>query len=370
MNNISRYIALALSLFLVGFMMYTFSDIVAYVLVSWVLSMIGQPLMRFFQKPIKLGTFQFKAGPSLSAILTLFCFFIVISILILMFVPLVVEQANNLAGVDYAAIATALEQPINQFTSWVSNYGFDLKGRSPEDFLRDTLTGKLDPNLIGNFFSNFIAAAGNIVITLFSIVFITFFFLKEQKLFVRFIQAVVPNKYEQQVSKAIDEVSTMLTRYFGGIIFQMSIITVFVSLALHLLGVKNALLIGFFAALINVIPYVGPLIGAAFGIFITISSNLDLEFYTQMLPLILKVIAVFASMQMLDNFLLQPFIFSNSVLAHPLEIFIIILMGAQIDGIVGMVLAIPAYTVLRVIGSVFLSEFKLVKSITRNMTKV
>ena len=147
----------------------------------------------------------------------------------------------------------------------------------------------------------------------------------------------------------------------------MTIITIFVSVFLSILGIKNALLIGFFAALINVIPYLGPMIGAAFGVFITISSNLDLEFYNEMLPLLVKVVIVFASMQMLDNFLLQPFIFSNSVLAHPLEIFIIILVGAKLGGILGMVLAIPVYTVLRVVARVFLSEFKIVQKITGGM---
>jgi predicted PurR-regulated permease PerM len=161
----------------------------------------------------------------------------------------------------------------------------------------------------------------------------------------------------------------MLTRYFGGILIQMTIITAFVSVLLGLFGIQNALLIGFFAALINVIPYVGPLIGATFGLIITISSNLDLEFYTQMLPMLVKVVAVFGAMQLLDNFMLQPWIFSNSVLAHPLEIFIVILMGAQLNGIGGMVLAIPVYTVLRVIAGVFLSKFKIVQKMTVRMRR-
>lgn len=106
--------------------------------------------------------------------------------------------------------------------------------------------------------------------------------------------------------------------------------------------------------------------------FITISSNLDLglDFYTEMLPLILKVIGAFAAMQMLDNFVLQPFIFSNSVLAHPLEIFIVILVGAKLSGILGMILAIPVYTVIRVIARAFLSEFKIVQKLTGHLDDV
>lgn len=178
---------------------------------------------------------------------------------------------------------------------------------------------------------------------------------------------LVPNEYEQKVRESVAQITTMLSRYFGGITLQVFIITVFVSVALSLLGVKNALLIGFFAALINVIPYLGPVIGASFAIFITISSNLDLDFYTEMLPLILKVAGVFATMQLTDNFILQPYIFSNSVLAHPLEIFLVIMVGAKIGGVVGMILAIPGYTVIRVIASVFLSEFKIVQQVTDRM---
>ena len=368
MNNLSRYIALGISLLIVGILVYTFSEIVTYVLIAWVLSMIGQPFMRFFQARIRIG--KFRAGPNMAAVLTLLSYFVIVYVLAMLFVPLILEQARNLPGVDYVAHASALDQPIIEFYVWLVKYGISVPHESPEQMLSNALKGRFNPEKFGDFFTALISAAGSILIGLFSVVFITFFFLKEQGLFVNFLVALVPNQYETQVKNSVDETSSLLTRYFGGILIQVSIITIYVSVFLHFLGVNNALLIGFFAALINVIPYVGPIIGAAFGVFITISSNLDLDFYTQMFPLILKVLAVFASMQLLDNFVLQPVIFSNSVLAHPLEIFIIILMGAQINGIVGMVLAIPAYTVLRVIARAFLSELKIVKTITRNMKRM
>lgn len=365
MNNLSRYLAIGISLILVGALVYFFSDIVAYVLIAWVLSMVGQPLMRFFQKRIKIG--RFRAGPSLSAVLTLLTYFVLFVSLIYLFVPLVVEQARNLSEVNYSAIALALEEPLAQINNWAQRIGFVQVGESAEGQIQNALKGWFEPSKIGDFFSSLLGVAGNLVFTIFSVVFITFFFLKEQGLFVNFLAAVVPSKYEHSVRNSIVEISRLLTRYFGGILLQMTAITIFVSLFLGILGVKNALLIGFFAALINVIPYLGPMIGAAFGVFITISSNLDFDFYTQMLPLLGKVVLVFAAMQMLDNFLLQPYIFSNSVLAHPLEIFIVILMGANINGIVGMVLAIPVYTVLRVIARSFLSEFKIVQKLTGGM---
>jgi predicted PurR-regulated permease PerM len=359
--------------------------------------MIGQPFMRTFQK---IRILKFKAGANTAAILTLISYFIIVGLLIRMFAPLIITQANNLAEVDYAQVGKALEEPANEIKHKLVDYGIYqpdtilikypdtaaifannpnavikadtievIKPVSVEKALKDNFFKWFEPQRIGNLFSDFLAAAGNILFTLFSVIFITFFFLKEQGLFVNFLVALVPNQHEDKVRHAIEDISNLLSRYFRGIVMQVTAISIFVSIALSVLGVKNALLIGFFAALINVIPYLGPIIGAAFAVIITISSNLDLDFYTQMLPLLSKVVIVFAAMQMLDNFLLQPWIFSNSVLAHPLEIFIVILMGAQINGIVGMVLAIPVYTVLRVIARSFLSEFKIVQKITGSLNE-
>lgn len=365
MKNFNRYFAIIVALLIMGSIAYYFSSIVAYILIAWGLSMIGHPIKGFFQARLKIGKFQ--AGASLSAALTLVCYFIIFTLLVWMFVPLILEQANNLAGVDYTAIAAALDEPINELNTWANEMGLQIKEKTPAEQVQETMSGWFEPSMIGDFFSSLVAVAGNLFIGLFSIIFITFFFLKEQGLFAKVIIDFLPKRREQQIRNTIDDISRLLTRYFSGILLQMTIITTFVWIGLSILGVKNAILIGFFAGLINVIPYLGPLIGAAFAVFITISSNLDLDFYSQMLPLISKVIAVFALLQMLDNFILQPFIFSNSVLAHPLEIFIIILAGAQIGGVLGMILAIPTYTVFRVIARSFLSEFRVVQKITEGM---
>lgn len=181
------------------------------------------------------------------------------------------------------------------------------------------------------------------------------------------LTSMVPSAYEVQTKQAVDDTSKLLIRYFIGILLQMFIIAVIVSSGLTFIGVKNALLIGFFAAIINVIPYIGPIIGVFFAMILTISSNTGLSFYTELLPLLYKVLMLFGILHLIDNFVLQPNIFSKSVKAHPLEIFIVVLMGAKIGGIMGMVLAIPSYIVIRVISKVFLSEFKIIQKLTRNI---
>lgn len=368
MNTISRYITIGLSVLAAVFLIYTFSDIVMFVIISWVLSMLGQPLMRIFRTYLRLG--RFRAGKGLSAVLVLLCFIIVLLSVLLLFVPLVVQEANALANLDYNAIGKSLEAPLQQINDWLVQYGIITESRPPQEMVKNALMAVLNSSSISSFFGSSLSVVSNLLVGFFSILFITFFFLKEPALFFNFMVALVPVQYEQQMRDVLNDISTMLTRYFGGVALQIFLIAVYVSIFLSILGVKNAILIGFFAALMNLIPYLGPALGGGIGILIAVSANLDADFTTVILPMTIKVLVVFWTVQMLDNYFLTPYIFSNTVLAHPLEIFIIILVGAKIGGVLGMVLAIPAYTVLRVVAREFLSRFKIVKRITGRLDEV
>ena len=362
--NWKRTAFIVIPIILVGLIVYYFTDIVAYILISWVLSMVGQPIMKFLTQ---LRYKQFQLGRSVSAILTIVVFFILFAGLSLLFIPMIIEQATNLSQIQYESLFSALQEPLQRIKDQLAVWGLVTPGDLSFADFKDNFATYFKPSLIGNFVGSIFGFASSFLIGMFSIVFITFFFLKESNLFDNFILALVPSEYETETLRVINDITFMLRKYFGGILLQVTIITTIVSVALGLLSVQNALLIGFFAALINVIPYVGPLIGATFAMFITISSNLDADFYTVVLPLLTKVVIVFAGMQLVDNFILQPFIYSKSVKAHPLEIFILILVAAKIGGIVGMILAIPTYTVIRVIAATFLSRWKIVQKITGSM---
>lgn len=368
MKNVSRYITIAVSLLIAGFLIYTFSDIVMWFVIAWILSMLGQPLMRFFQKYLRIG--KFSVGKTGSALLTLLCFFIVILGVVSLFIPLVVQEAEALAKIDYEGMGKSLEGPVNQAKEWLAKRGITVDERSPEQMVRDTLVNVLNLGNITDFFGSSIAAVSNLLIAFFAIIFITFFFLQEQGMFVNFVSSLVPAQYEKQTCEVIEDISKMLTRYFGGVALQIFLIAVYVSILLSILGIKNAVLIGFFAALMNLIPYLGPTLGGALGVFIAVSTNLDADFYTVLLPITIKVVLVFWTVQLIDNYFLTPYIFSTTVKAHPLEIFIIIIMAAKIGGVMGMVLAIPAYTVIRVIAREFLSRFKIVQQFTKQLDEV
>ncbi|MBT8191236.1 MAG: AI-2E family transporter, partial [Bacteroidia bacterium] len=233
--------------------------------------------------------------------------------------------------------------------------------------LRSNIFEMFNPSKIQQILSSLVGVFGSFIIALMAVFFIAFFFLKEQGLFTRMVSFLVPNNRESQVSHAIKDSSALLIRYFVGLCIQVLILTLLTSLILKLLGFQNALLMAFCFAFLNLIPYIGPIMGNFVGVLIVISSNLDIGFYDGMLPMIIKAVVVFALLQVLDNVLLQPNIFSKSVKAHPLEIFLVVLAGAKMGGVLGMVIAIPAYTVLRVLAKVFFSEFDVVKKLTANL---
>ena len=132
-------------------------------------------------------------------------------------------------------------------------------------------------------------------------------------------------------------------------------------------GIENAIVIAFLCALLNLIPYVGPIFGGFIMMFLTMSSNLGLDFQTKILPTTIYVMIGYGIAQLIDNFVSQPLIFSNSVKSHPLEIFLVIVIGGILFGVTGMIVAVPTYTAIKVILKAFLSENKIVKSLTKDL---
>ncbi|MEO1434194.1 MAG: AI-2E family transporter [Bacteroidota bacterium] len=358
----SQYLFFGAAALLIGFLLYFFADIVSWVAISWVLSLLGQPFMRWYRK-IKI--WRFRVGSSLAAAMTLMTFLLIITILSSILLPMVIRQAQFLGDVENNAVVQSLEEPLTFLQDQLVRSGLMREdGRTLIDYIQNSFIGGYEPSDITKIFTSLVGFTGTLFISVFSIVFITFFLLREKGLIGNMIMSITPKAYRQDLTRAMDQITQLLRRYFAGVLLQITIITTYVSFLLGLLNVESALLIGFFAAFINVIPYLGPIIGALLGMIITISSNLDADFFQETWPLLIRVGFVFLTVQMLDNFVLQPGIFSKSVKAHPLEIFLVIMVAAKLGGIIGMILAIPVYTMIRVVATVFFQEFDLVKKIS------
>jgi predicted PurR-regulated permease PerM len=204
-------------------------------------------------------------------------------------------------------------------------------------------------------------------IGLFSVLFISFFFLKDSNLLQNGLLLFVPEGKESNMVNSIHKINNLLSRYFVGLLLQLFILFVIYATTLALVGIENAIVIAFLCALFNVIPYIGPIIGGVLMIILTMTTNLGADFTSVILAKSGYVLIGLIVGQLVDNFFSQPFIFSNSVKSHPLEIFLIIIMAGLLFGIVGMIVAVPGYTAIKVILKEFLSENKFVKSITKNL---
>ena len=234
------------------------------------------------------------------------------------------------------------------------------------DTLVEYLKQWVNYNTINNTFTSIVGTALSALIATFSIAFITFFFLKEDGLFYAMVKAMFPERLQANVERALDSITVLLSRYFTGILTESLILMVVISTAMILFGMKtdNALLIGLIMGVMNVIPYAGPLMGGIISAFVGIVTPIDgmTAIHTALL-----ICCTLFCIKGFDDFVLQPTIYSERVKAHPLEIFLVILVAGYMAGIVGMLLAIPSYTVLRVLAKEFFSEFSLVQKLTQNI---
>ena len=221
-------------------------------------------------------------------------------------------------------------------------------------------------------FSSVIGSAASFLtslgIALFSVIFIGFFFIKDDGLFTKIVCALVPDKHEETTEKAISDIGHLLSRYFIGILLEIAGVALVNFLGLLLvarLGFNAAIGIAALTGIFNVIPYVGPLLGGALGTVLglllkyTSASPIGLDVNFWVFTAIL--VAIFCFTQLIDNFVYQPLIYSTSIKSTPLEIFIVLLIVGHIGGPLAMIIAIPCYTVVRVIAFRFFGHIKAIR---------
>ena len=338
-----------------------FSDLTAYLIISIALSFIGRPLVGLCERIRIAGR---PLGSTIGAILTLLVLFTALSLLVSLFAPLISAEASALAGLDFQGTARELEVLLVEWLPLLEAQGVDPTSWIDTASLGSALSAVLGENGLGGALSGLFSVAGNLVVALFSIAFMTFFFLKDRHLFPGILHALTPDRHMERMQSVLDNSTALLTRYFIGLAAQVAIITTVITSGLLILGVPNAFLIGFLAGLLNLIPYVGPLVGAGLGLGIILTTHLQAPEVGSLLG---KAGLVFLLAQVVDNLFTQPVIFAGSVKAHPLEIFLLISIAGSLAGITGMMLAIPAYSLLRVVAKEFLGGFKVVQSLTDDL---
>ena len=362
-----RTLLVAAGVVILALLVRRFSNIVAYILMASILSLMARPLVRLLGR---IRIWKWHIPISIRALLTLIMIWTVFFSFFRLFIPLVASEAQELSIIDTDLIVQEFEVPIHRMEQWIGK----LSLVDDDDFslmaeLQTRMSTILSIEALTDILTGMASILGNLAWAIFAISFITFFLLREEKLITGYIVTIFPEDKEQAFSRALESIKRLLRRYFIGILLQMTGILTMVTLGMTIIGVgfRLGLVIGLVAAVLNIIPYLGPWIGAAIGIILGVASFLDLDFATQLVPLMGYMLLVFIITQLTDNMIFQPFIFGTSVYAHPIEIFIVIMAAGSLAGIVGMILAIPTYTVIRVFAKEFFNNFRVVQKLTEKI---
>lgn len=417
-------------LFIVGilYLLYKLGVVTLFILFGVVLSLVARPLYIQLEK-INIG--KFKIPGAVNAIISIMLVWSALFGIGAAIFPIVSREVTKISKVNPEKILTQMQDPINKGIEKLEKLGVlkfaDTTIAVPEKIVErtviykipcdtilsqggyfsldpDTVTRELesspvivagDTNISGGirhrkelekqlkllwndyfnygkvskWFGSAINLVGNLLAIIASASFLAFFFLRDKSLFMKMVLAIVPEKYEKQTTTVLNDSRKMLSRYFIGLMLELLLVMVCTTIGLLIIGMRFdlAITIGFFCGFFNIVPYVGPLIGAALGLLLGITNHLEMDFYLVVFPLLIKMAIVFWIVQILDNNLFQTLIFSNSVKAHPIEIFLVIVIAGNIAGIAGMIFAIPGYTFIRIIARQFFSNFKVVRSLTKNM---
>lgn len=362
MISIYRWIGVGAGLIVAGFLVWYFYTIVLYILISAVLSLMGKPLVAMFSK-VRVRNLTLPKW--LAAMLTLIIIIVTISLISRAIVPIVIEKVNQLAAFDFEQLTTTLSGSIVRVDHYVNQF-LPENNFSIQQYIVALIEPMFGSVNVGDSISSVTAWIVELGVAIFSVSFITYFFLKDDRLFFNGIVILSPAKYEENVKRGLDSATILLIRYFIGICIEMLIKLICITVPLYFIGFdfNTALVIGVISAVLNVIPYIGPLIGVAIGCVIAVLSPVV---GVSLGVVLLQMMIVFGIFQLIDNVILQPYIYSSSVKAHPLEIFIVILLAGYIAGVLGMLFAIPAYTVIRVFAKEFFNNFRVVQKLTKNI---
>ena len=347
-NGILNALKKIIIFLLIIYFFYLIRPILIYLSISLVITIILSPLLLFLKTRLKFNN-------SIAAITSMSGLLLIIGLLIKSFIPLLVEQARNLSLLNSAELQNSVNNIIEKYS--------DLYFNNDSNFIINSkLFNQLDFSYITDLLNSIIASLGSFSIGIFTIIFITFFFLKDSEIIINKIKLLIPKSIKSNVNKSISQINHLLSRYFLALIIQITILFILYLILLAIVGINNILIIAFLCALLNLIPYIGPLISGFLLTILTLTNYIDIDFGSVIITKTIYVVIGFVIVQAIDNFLIQPILFSKSVKSHPLEIFLVILVFGYIFGVTGLILAVPCYTIIKVILRIVYSKNLVVNS--------
>lgn len=355
-HGILRALAVVVGVALLLYFLYMIQSVLVYIAIAGVISLVGRPVVIFLRNKLKIPN-------QVAVIMVLLLVLVSFVGLITVFIPIIVEQSKNLGQIDMDAFNRDLNELNAQINTYFGVEEIDIiEGIKQTEFVRN-----FDISTIPTYLNHFFGILGAAAIAFFSIIFISFFFLKDSKLMLNSILVFANQGHEDKFQRIFNKIKVLLSRYFVGLTLQITVLFVLYSILLSIFEINNPIAIAFICAFLNIVPYLGPIISGILISLFVISSNLGADFQTIILPQLIYVMLGYGFCQLIDNLVNQPLIFGASVRSHPLEIFLVILIAGLTSGIIGMVVAVPFYTAVKVIAKESLSEYKIVKRLTRDL---
>jgi len=363
-ESLSHYIRPLIGFTLFALFAWYFSDLVVYMLIATFISILGTPMVKWLTGK---KVFKLSISHTVSVTLTFLTIILIFVIFILFIVPLIIYQANIISSIEMDSLVAHYHDSFQAINDFLIQYNVVNPEQSFATYLQTQLTNLIDVAKFTNIFASLVSATGSVFMGTFIIMFLSFYFLLDDTLMKRLVLVLTPIKYEKDMDIVLHSSKSLLVRYFHGILLEIGIMMTIEATVLMILGVPNAILIGFLGGLMNVIPYLGPMMGALIGMMLAGLSELAYGSYDLVFTSIFYVAMVFLGANVIDNIVLQPQIYSKSVKAHPVEIFLAIIIGGKLAGVIGMIFAVPTYTIVKVVAKQFMSRTKFVSFLTTKM---
>ncbi len=326
---------------------YFFPDVTLYLFLAFIVMLIGNPLASAISK-IKI--FNKPVPRSISAAITLLIFILILLLSVFFFVPSLIKELKVLENIDYEKLGINLTIFLNETQSLLYNNNLLPADQTLVGILVNEVNNWIDFNSLSSALTSIISSAGSFFFGLFAVFFIAFFFIKDDIHVEHFIQFFFSKKYAGRLTQVVDNINHLLSRYFVGLLIKTAIMTLLLYVGFLLFGMKGALLMALIGGITNIIPYLGPFIGWGIVCIFSLLSGVGSGMYTEILPMLVKISIAFISVNALENLVLSPVIYSQSIKAHPVEVFLVTILGGRIGGIAGMILGIPVYTIIRIAG--------------------
>ncbi|MCQ2167744.1 MAG: AI-2E family transporter [Bacteroidales bacterium] len=368
-EKLARYIIVLITIAIAGAICWMIRDVLVYIILAALVALLSTPLCNLICR-IKIK--EWRCPQWLGSILSILTVFAIISGIIITIIPLIRSVVADISTANINNMAKAVTVPLADFNAAIARTIPQL-GRNfrIESVVLEQLQEIFAPNTFSNVVGSVTSFVAKLGVSVFSVIFISFFFIKDPTIATKIVLAFVPDKYEERVHASMHKIGILVSRYFVGMTIEVlgvSLLNFIGLLVIARMGFKYSIGIAFMTGILNIIPYIGPLMGGVIGVSLSLiikyvcasSFGLAVGFF----PFVLILAGIFTFTQLVDNSVYQPLIYSNSVKVHPLEIFIVFLVAGEIAGMAGMFAAIPTYTVLREIAKEFISNVKAVRMLT------